>query len=224
MNVQFGDLASGRIPVYWTDTGFQTPPPQQYFPGWGIEMSGTHSAFQNTGLAMPMLWIRIEDSVVEGAMGWRTFAAWTQDPAEFAGRVPMELLFRGMSGFTNFKLFQPITDELWHGKFTYDVPHLTFDQGAFSGTGRLSVVDDKYDFEGAIDVPLAGLPKGAKVPVKKTADYGVFGQAVPGVSNVRSVGTAHGSQVKSLRRLATARSMCAAPPAIPAGTRGLTAP
>ena len=63
-----------------------------------------------------------------------------------------------MSGFTNFKLFQPITDELWHGKFTYDVPHLTFDQGAFSGTGRLSVVDDKYDFEGAIDVPLAGLP------------------------------------------------------------------
>jgi len=172
VNVRFGELASGRIPVYWTDTGFETPPAEQYFPGWGMEMS--HPAFPHAGLATPMLWIKIEDSIVEGAMGWRSYAAWTKDPTMFGTHVPWELLFRGMAGFTNLRLFQPITDTLWYGKLTYDVPYLTFDQGAFSGTGRLTVIDEQYEFEGEIDVPVTGLPKAAKVPVKLTPG-GLFG-------------------------------------------------
>jgi hypothetical protein len=139
-----------------------------------------------------MLWIKIEDSIVEGAMGWRSYAAWTKDPTIFSGLVPWELLFGGMAGFTNLRLFQPITDELFYGKLTYHVPYLTFDQGAFSGTGSLTVIDEQYEFEGAIDVPVTGLPKAAKVPVKLTTS-GVFGRCTWNFD--RSIGGKGGARI-----------------------------
>ncbi|MBG0737931.1 DUF4157 domain-containing protein [Paeniglutamicibacter antarcticus] len=165
VHVRFGELAEGFLPIVWSDTGFMTPPPAKNFPAWGIPM--THPAFPVAGLAKPTLWIEVRDSVVGGAMGWITAAAWANDPSQFRSHVPLEMLFGGLSAFTNLKIDGPITDVLWNGRFSYEAPHLTFDSGPFSGSGRIRVSDENYDFDATIDVPLTGLPKGATVPVKR---------------------------------------------------------
>ncbi|WP_434620553.1 eCIS core domain-containing protein [Arthrobacter sp. A5] len=165
VRVRFGELAEGFLPIVWSDTGFLTPPPAKNFPAWGIPM--THPAFPVAGLAKPTLWIEVRDSVVGGAMGWITAAAWANDPSQFKSHVPLEMLFGGLSAFTNLVLDAPVTDTLWNGRFVYEAPHLTFDSGPFSGSGRIRVDDGTYGFDATIEVPLTGLPKGAKVPVKR---------------------------------------------------------
>lgn len=166
VNVRFGDLAEGQIPVLWNAGGFQTPPPQPRFPAWGIPLH--HPALPSAALAEPMLWIVVRDSRIFGGLGWKSLGGLAADPSKFRKRVPREALFGGMSGITNLKFPGDIHEGLSNGRLIYDVPHLTFDVGPFSGSGRLRIDDAAYDFEAAIDVPMTGLPSAAKVPIKRT--------------------------------------------------------
>lgn len=166
VSVRFGDLAEGRIPVLWTSTGFQTVTPPPNFPAWGIPLD--HPAWPSTARAKPMLWVVVKDSVVVGGMGWMTPAPLANDPDKFRAKVPLETLFGGMSGLTNLKFPGLVTGQLAGGRLTYEVPQLTFDAGPFSGSGRLRIDDAAYEFDAAIDVPLTGLPNGAKVPIRRT--------------------------------------------------------
>jgi Bacterial toxin 4 len=178
VNVRFGQLASGLIPVYWTDTGFETPPPEQYSVGWGIEMS--HPAFRPVHIrglsATPTLWINIKNSIVWGEAGWK--APPGQVKFESSGEkahVPWQLLLGGLAGFTDVTpLLDLLTNTLRDGKLTFDLPSLTIEQGAFSGTGRLNITDEQYEFEGELDVPVSGLPETANVPLTLTP-HGVIG-------------------------------------------------
>lgn len=170
VSVRFGNVAEGSIPVRWTSTGYQTPPPDPNFPAWGIALH--HPAFVQLAGIDPMLWIQVTDGIVSGAMGWRTQAALAADPQRFRGAIPRESLFGGMSGFTNVKLEGKIVNSLWKGRLTYDAPQVTFDMEDFHGTGHIRVVDESYAFDGGVDVPLSGLPAGARMPFKREAGGG----------------------------------------------------
>ncbi len=179
VRVKFGKVAVGEIPVYWgtpaqpawapavssPPTGYQTPPPPAHYPAWGIPL--VHPAFPALPDAVPMLWVRVRDSVVTGGMGWLTAAQWADDPQLFKANVPIEQLFGGMGDFENFKITGAITEVLADGKFRYIAEGLQFDCGAFHGSGSLSAIDESYELNAGLDVAVSGLPAGARVPVQK---------------------------------------------------------
>lgn len=176
VRVRFGSVASGTIPVYYgsqgpdfrVPQGFQTPDPPARYPAWGIPLA--HPAFPGLPEARPTLWIEIRNSVVTGGMGWRTPLALAQSPADFRSVVPLGKLFGGLGDFTDVHVKGPITNSLMQGRFVYDAQDVAFESNPFSGTGRLSAVDETYDLDAGLDVPLTGLPQEARVPLKKRTD------------------------------------------------------
>lgn len=177
VRVKFGVVADGYIPVYYGNppvpagmpdldmppTGYQTPSPPENFPAWGIPL--IHPAFPALPNAAPMLWVRVRDSVVSGAMGWMTAADLATDPRLFKASVPVEELFGGLGDFENLKITGSITDSLSNGRFVFAAEGLTFESGPFPGSGRLRAVDESYELDAGLDVPLTGLPAAARVPV-----------------------------------------------------------
>jgi hypothetical protein len=180
VHVKFGAVADGYIPIYYGNpavpaglpvldlppSGYQTPPPPPNFPAWGIPL--IHPAFPAVPDAIPMLWIRVHDSVVSGAMGWLTAANLAGDPRLFKAQVPIEQLFGGLGDFDDLKMTGEITNSLWNGRFVYAAQGLTFRSGAFTGGGRLRAVDEGYELDAGLDVPVAGLPADARIPVAKS--------------------------------------------------------
>ncbi|MEO8337963.1 MAG: DUF4157 domain-containing protein, partial [bacterium] len=171
VRVRFGSIAEGMIPVRWTDQGYKTPSPKAFFPAWGIPLA--HPAFPGTPGAAPTLWIQVDRSVVTGAMGWITPVALAMDPDRFRQLIPPSELIAGMSEFQNVKL-HGIVDTLKNGKFSYSVANVEFDSDDFHGAGRMRVDDEQFDFEGALDVPVTGLPAHARVPLKRESAGGLL--------------------------------------------------
>ena len=177
VDVRFGTVAAGQIPIYYGSpplpagmpkldlppTGYQTPPAPERFPGWGIPL--VHPAFPAHPAAVPMLWIEVHDSVVSGAMGWLTRAALAERPDEFKAAIPLAQLFGGLADFDDLKLTGLIIDSLSNGRLVFSADRLTFRSGTFTGTGRLNVVDEAYELDAGLDVPVTGLPAGARVPI-----------------------------------------------------------
>lgn len=165
VHVRFGSVADSEIPVYYDPARhtYETPPPSPRSPGWGIRLH--HAAFPATRGAEPMLWIAIRDTVIIGAVGWQ-IPAGLADPGRFNAAIPAERLYGGMADFESLRITGAIVNQLRDGHLKVEAQGMIFESGPFAGKGRFRVADEEYDLDAQLDVPVAGLPSGASIPVK----------------------------------------------------------
>jgi hypothetical protein len=172
VSVRFGSLASNEIPVRWNGKGagpasVETAPPLPDYAGHPLFIH--HPAFAVLPAARPALGVNIVDGVVTGFIGWVTSRYLASHGRELYEAHPLHQLLDLKGLDTEPPDPGEIVGGLAHGRLLYLIDPVDFLSGPFLGKGAATLRDEEFSFDGGFDVGVKGLPRGARLPLKRDA-------------------------------------------------------